>query len=90
MKALQKFTPEYIKLCAGMKPEQIARFLEEFRMVHGHRGASAVRGQSKLISMKITHSLLLAFRGKCQLLGVPYQTQIKRLMTGWLRGETPE
>ena len=81
MKAIQKFSPEYLKVCSGMKPEQIAKFLEDFRLIHGENEGT---GKSKLISMKIQQPLLQVFKGKCQLLDIPYQTQIKKLMTEWL------
>lgn len=42
-------------------------------------------GKSKLISMKVPEPLLEAFREKSQVLGVPYQTQIKNLMKEWLK-----
>lgn len=42
-------------------------------------------GKSKLISMKVPEPLLEAFREKSQVLGVPYQTQIKILMKDWLK-----
>lgn len=42
-------------------------------------------GKSKLISMKVPEPLLEAFREKSQVLGVPYQTQIKVLMKDWLK-----
>jgi len=40
--------------------------------------------KSKLISIKIPHSLLESFRRKCELKDVRYQTQIKILMVRWL------
>ncbi len=86
MKALQKFTPEYLELCRRMKPEQIAKFLDDFRRIHGKREGASLTDKSKLISMKVPESLLFVFREKCRLLGVPYQTQIKRLMKEWLSG----
>ncbi len=42
-------------------------------------------GKSKLISMKIPQPLLESFRAKSQVMGVPYQTQIKVLMKDWLK-----
>ncbi|MFN8791711.1 MAG: CopG family antitoxin [Bdellovibrionales bacterium] len=42
-------------------------------------------GKSKLISMKVPEPLLEAFKQKSQVLGVPYQTQIKVLMKDWLK-----
>lgn len=41
-------------------------------------------GKSKLISMKVPQNLLDAFKEKSDYLGVPYQTQIKKLMKDWL------
>jgi len=42
-------------------------------------------GKSKLISMKVPQPLLEAFKQKSQVLGIPYQTQIKVLMKDWLK-----
>lgn len=81
-KAIQKFTPEYLDHCKQMKPDQIAQFLEDFRLMHGE---AKPKDPSKLISMKIPHSLLTTFKTRCQLLGTPYQSQIKKLMEVWLR-----
>jgi predicted DNA binding CopG/RHH family protein len=61
--------------------EQILTFLEDFRRLHG---AAARLGKSRLISMKVPEPLLSAFKTKARLSGVPYQTQIKRLMSDWL------
>lgn len=81
MKALQTFTPEYLDLCKKMKPEQIVQFLEDFRILNGSR---VFEGESKLISIKVSNTLLETFRKKCELNHVPYQTQIKLLMKDWL------
>lgn len=81
MKALQKFTDDYLEQCNTMKPEQIAQFLDDFRKLHGDKRPKQV---SKLISMKVDESLLEAFRFKCNLEGIPYQTMIKKLMANWL------
>ena len=40
--------------------------------------------KSRLISMKVPEPLLEAFKTKARLTGIPYQTQIKRLMNAWL------
>lgn len=80
MRPVQYFTKEYLEHCRAMKPEQIVRFLEDFRTLH--RGAPPAK--SRLISMKVPESLLESFRTKSSLNGVPYQTQIKRLMRDWL------
>lgn len=86
MKAVQKFSPEYLKLCAKMKPEQVVMFLENFRLIHGGMAnkSSVGRGQ-KFIRIKIEKPLHHVFKVRCQLLGIPYQTQIKNLMVEWLR-----
>ncbi len=86
MKALQKFSDEYLEVCKTMRPDQIIKFLEEFRQIHGEKPSI---GGSQLISMKVPKSLLQTFKTKCRLLDTPYQTQIKRLMVGWLRNGSP-
>ncbi len=84
MKALLRFTDEYLESCREMTPDQILAFLEDFRRLHGGRPAA-----SKLISMKVPVDLLRAFRAKAALAGTPYQTQIKRLMKAWVLEEEP-
>jgi len=81
MKAIQKFSDEYLELCKTMTPAHIVKFLEDFRTIHG-RGDE--RGKSQLISMKVPKPMLSAFKTRCRLLGIPYQTQIKKLMNDWL------
>jgi predicted DNA binding CopG/RHH family protein len=86
MRPVQKFSKEYLELCQNMKQEEIVKFLEGFRLVNAARadfGRGAL-GKTKLISMKVEHHLLEAFKEQCRLFGVPYQTQIKRLMAEWL------
>ena len=82
MRAVQLFSKEYLEQCRAMTPDQIARFVEDFRLLHAALG----KPKSRLISMKVPEPLLDAFKTKAKLTGVPYQTQIKRLMTAWLAG----
>lgn len=82
MRPVQYFSEEYLAQCRKMTPEQIVSFLEDFRTLHA--GAS-VPAKSRLISLKVPEPLLASFRMKAQLSGVPYQTQIKRLMTDWAK-----
>ena len=79
MKAVQKFTDEYLESCRGMTPDQVLQFLEDFRRLHGARPAA-----SKLISIKIPEDLLRAFKTKSALAQIPYQAKIKTLMKEWL------
>lgn len=79
MRAVQHFSDDYLARCREMTPDEIARFLDDFRRIHGRP-----RGASKLISMKVPEDLLSAFRTRARLKGVPYQTQIKKLMLEWL------
>jgi len=69
-----------------MRPEQIIRFLDDFRALHAKRECPP---KSRLISMKVPEPLLDAFRTKARLRGVAYQTQIKRLMSLWLEQAGP-
>lgn len=80
MRPVQYFSKDYLEQCRSMTPGQILRFLEDFRLLHAPRA----RPKSRLISLKVPEPLLEAFRKKAELSGVPYQTQIKRLMTDWL------
>jgi predicted DNA binding CopG/RHH family protein len=75
---VQYFTEEYLAQCQSATPKQTLEFLENYRLmqVGGDR--------TKLISMKVSESLLAAFRQKCDLAEVKYQTQIKILMAQWL------
>lgn len=82
MKALQRFSDEYLESCREMTSDQIIQFLEDFRRLNGGRPEP-----SKLISLKVPGHLLRAFRSKAALAGTRYQTQIKRLMKAWVVGD---
>lgn len=97
MKAVQKFSDEYLERCAQMTPEQIAKFLDDFRKLHGGRNRlqpvvndqvtndqAKQKPRSKLISLKVPEDLLNVFKTKAALTNTPYQTQIKVLMREWL------
>ncbi|HEY6552058.1 MAG TPA: hypothetical protein VI669_01810 [Vicinamibacteria bacterium] len=80
MRPVQYFSRDYLGQCRSMRPEDIVRFVEGFRELHGAR----VPTKSRLISMRVAEPLLEAFKTKAKLSGVAYQTQIKRLMETWL------
>ena len=79
MKTIQRFSDEYLESCRDMTPDQIIRFLDDFRRLHGSRPAP-----SKLISLKVPEDLLNAFKRKAAMFNTPYQTQIKALMKAWV------
>jgi predicted DNA binding CopG/RHH family protein len=79
---VQYFTDDYLEQCKSIKPEQIVEFLENFRSLHDP--INRTRGKSKLISLKVPENLLSAFKVRAQTEGVPYQTQIKKLMQEWV------
>lgn len=81
MRPIQYFSQEYLDQCRSLSVEQILQFLEDFRTL---QAGVAAPGKSRLISLKVPESLLSAFKTKAKLSGVPYQTQIKRLMSEWL------
>lgn len=81
MKALQKFTPEYLKECKKLSPEEILEFIENFKSIISQ---SQENDKSCLISLKIPQSLLSAFKTKAQINNLRYQTQIKKLMRDWV------
>jgi predicted DNA binding CopG/RHH family protein len=73
-------TPQVTKVT----PEFLLQRLENLRF-YLHLEEKKELGKSKLISMKVPEPLLDAFKEKSQVLGVPYQTQIKILMKDWLK-----
>ena len=81
MKALQRFTNEHLEYGKSLTPDQVLRFLDDFRRLHGNRPSV-----SKLISMKVPEDLLDAFKTRAKITGTPYQTQIKKLMKAWVNG----
>jgi predicted DNA binding CopG/RHH family protein len=80
MKVLQRFSDDYLQRCRQMSRDDIARFLDDFRRLHGRTSSG-----SRLISLKVPEDLLQAFKAKSRLHGTPYQTKIKELMRDWLR-----
>ena len=91
MKAVQKFNSLYLQQCKAMSADEIVKFLDDFRRLHGLRPKlqptkteQKKRTQSKLISMKVPEDLLNVFRTKTALTNTPYQTQIKKLMLDWV------
>ena len=79
---VQRFTDEQLAYSRRLTPDQIAQFLEDFRQLHGGRVAGVQA--STAISLRVPKHLLRMFRSRCAAAGVPYQTQIKRLMEGWI------
>jgi uncharacterized protein (DUF4415 family) len=80
MKTVQYFTDEYLRESRKLTPDQVLRFLDDFRRMH-----AVHEDPTRLISLKVPESLLNAFRARCDLEGRRYQTQIKALMREWLQ-----
>lgn len=85
MKAVQRFTDEQLRYGRSLKPHQIVQFLDDFRRLHAERAAAEV-GKSIQINIRVPQALLRQFRARAAAVGVPYQTQIKRLMEEWALG----
>lgn len=75
----QRFADEYLERRRELSPEDIVRFLDDYRKIFG-----AAKARSRLISMEVPEPLLTAFKTKARLQVVPYQAQIKNLMRTWL------
>jgi len=78
MRPVQYFSDQYLEQCKTMSTEHIVEFLDAFRLMQ------QPTDKSKPISLKIPESLLKAFRSKCELENLRYQTQIKTLMKEWV------
>ena len=82
MRPVQKFSAEYLESVKDVSPDEVVRFLDEFRQLH------APDSRSRLISMRVPETLLASFKTRCGIEGARYQTKIKELMVEWL-GATP-
>jgi uncharacterized protein (DUF4415 family) len=78
---VQYFTAEGLARGREMAAEEILDFLETFRQLQSQAAVP-----TRLISLKVPEDLLKTFRTRCELAGVRYQTQIKRLMREWIEG----
>ena len=85
MRPVQYFSDEQLAYGRTLKPEQVVQFLEDFRELHGARAGGEARS-STTISLRVPDALLRVFRARAAALGVPYQTQIKRVMEEWVGG----
>ena len=83
MKTVQYLSDEQLRYGRSLKPEQVVQFLDDFRRLHGGRAAGEGTS-SKQINVRVPEPLLRLFRARAAALGVPYQTQIKRLMEEWV------
>ena len=79
---VQRFTSEYLERCRSLSPDDVVRFLDDFKRIQG-----AANSRSRLISLKVPEPLLAAFKVQARLRGMRYQTQIKTLMRDWLEQE---
>jgi len=79
-KGIQHFSREYLENTKDAKPEQIIKFLEDFRKLH----YGQIKSPSKLISMRVPQNLLKAFKQKAETQNVIYQVKIKELMKKWV------
>ena len=77
---VQYFSDTYLKQCRSMTLLHIVVFLDEFRQLNHPRR----KVPSKAISIRVPEDLLAAFRRRCDAQDVPYQSQIKKLMSDWL------
>ena len=79
-KGIQHISEEYLKNTKGVKPEQVIRFLEDFRKLHYGQKSTP----SKLISMRVPQDLLNTFKKKSEIENIGYQGKIKELMREWV------
>lgn len=77
---VQHFSDEALAQGRRMSPDQVLRFLDDFRRLHAAPRALS----SRLISLRVPEDLLTAFKARADMEGIAYQTQIKRLMRDWL------
>ena len=76
---VQRFWDEALEHYRTPSPEDIVRFLDDFRKSH-----AAANTRSRLIGLKVPEPLLATFRTKVRLHGVPYRTRIENPMRAWV------
>jgi len=81
MRPVQYFDDEYLKQSKSFSAEAILDYLENFRLMQ------KPKDKSRLISLKISESLLESFKAKSELRQIKYQTQIKKLMIDWVNNQ---
>ena len=79
-KGVQHFSDEDLNNLNGVSPDQIIRFLEDFRKFHYNQKPAP----AKLISLRVPQGLLDTFKQKALIEGVGYQVKIKELMKQWV------
>jgi len=79
MKALQKFSQQYLNDASKMNPKQIAEFLENFRLMFA-QGSRSPQPKLKPICIKMPEDLLLELKRRAHKKGMPYQTFIKYIL----------
>ena len=79
-KTLQLFSSEQLEISKKLSPTEIVTYLENYRILVTSPNDSPL----KLISLKISPQLLAAFKLKCSLENIKYQTKIKELLTEWV------
>jgi predicted DNA binding CopG/RHH family protein len=78
-KVVQFMSEAQIEAGLKMSIRERLQFVEDFMALANVSQSS----KSKLISLKVPEDLLRLFRQKCEMEGVAYQTQIKKLMSEW-------
>ena len=81
---VQYFSDEYLERCKGFTADQVLEFQENYQLMH------EASNNSIAISVRVPEPLLNTFKSKCQLKGLKYQTQIKKLMKEWVLSDFKE
>ena len=63
VRAVQRFAGEYLDRCRELTPDQIARFLEDFRVVHGGRKPDAASDSKARVGSGAVRTRLFSATG---------------------------
>ncbi len=84
MKPVQYFSDEYLAVAKKSSPTQIAKFLDDYRSLHGQAVLLQEHEPSKLISIRVTLRLLTALKDLAKKKRVPYQKLMKEIIEAGL------
>jgi len=80
MRPTQYFTDEYLQSTRKSTPTQIAKFLDDYRILHGNAKLEVTRKKTKLISIRLTVDILSDLKSLSKRRQIPYQTLMKQLL----------
>lgn len=88
MKPIQFFSDDYLRESRKASPTQIAKFLDDYRKLHGDAKLQVDREPTKLISIRLPIRSLLKLKTLAKKKQIPYQTLMKQMIEAGIKFDT--